>query len=272
MSRIKYTVAALFFAVVIVTAAAEPLIKPAMISISGGTFFMGSNEGSFKVTERVHEVTVRPFLLSETEITQELYAEVMNQNPSWFKGSRLPVETVSWLDAVLFCNALSLRFGLSPAYTVEGENVIWNRESKGYRLPTEAEWEYAGRGGIYGAVNSTPLEKAYFAGGDAAANPQDYCWFSLNGANTTHPVKSKLPNRLGLYDMSGNVWEWCWDRYADYPGEHVTDYTGSDTGKQRVYRGGAYLNNLNQLRTTFRIWDSPALKYRTLGFRIAQNS
>jgi formylglycine-generating enzyme required for sulfatase activity len=269
VNRIKYLVVALLFSAAAILTAADPPVKPVMISVKGGTFFMGSNEGAFRVTERVHETTVRPFLLSETEVTQELYAEVMNQNPSGFKGSQLPVETVSWLDAVLFCNALSLRSGLSPAYTVEGESVTWNRESKGYRLPTEAEWEYAARGGIYG--DAGPLEKAYFAGGDASAGPQDYCWFSLNGAKTTHPVKSKLPNQLGFYDMSGNVWEWCWDWYADYPEGPVSDYLGAAAGRQRVYRGGAYLNNLNQLRTTFRIWDSPALKFRSLGFRIAQN-
>ncbi|MDR1142834.1 MAG: formylglycine-generating enzyme family protein [Spirochaetaceae bacterium] len=269
MTRVKCRIIALLFSAAAISAAADPLITPIMISVPGGTFFMGSSEGSFRVTERVHETTVRPFLLSETEVTQELYTEVMNQNPSRFKGSQLPVETVSWLDAVLFCNALSLRSGLSPAYTVESGNVTWNRESKGYRLPTEAEWEYAARGGIHGAAG--PIEKAYFAGGDASSSPQDYCWFSLNGAKTTHPVKSKLPNQLGFYDMIGNVWEWCWDWFADYPEGPVSDYQGSAAGRLRVYRGGAYLNNLNLLRTTFRISDSPVIKVNSLGFRIARN-
>jgi formylglycine-generating enzyme required for sulfatase activity len=249
--------------------AAEPS-KPAMISVKGGTFYMGSNEGSFRTTERVHEVTVRPFLLSETEVTQELYTAVMNENPSYFKGNDLPVDSVSWFDAVLFCNALSLRLGLSPAYTIEGENVTWSREARGYRLPTEAEWEFAARGGING-TRGDPLERSFFAGGDISANPVDYCWFSPNGARSTHAVKGKLPNQLGLYDMSGNVWEWCWDWYSDYPERPVHDYRGAEAGKVKIYRGGAYLNSINQLRTTFRIWDTPALKYRTLGFRIAQN-
>jgi formylglycine-generating enzyme required for sulfatase activity len=109
---------------------ADP-VKPVMVSVKGGTFSMGSNEGAFRTSEKVHEVTVRSFLLSETEITQELYAAVMNENPSFFKGGDLPVDSVSWFEAILFCNALSVRFGLPPAYTIEGENVTWIRESRG---------------------------------------------------------------------------------------------------------------------------------------------
>jgi formylglycine-generating enzyme required for sulfatase activity len=238
-----------------------------MISVLGGTFFMGSNEN--RVTERVHEVTLRSFLLSETEVTQELYAAVMNENPSFFKGSSLPVDSVSWFDAIQFCNALSIRFGLTPAYTIEGGNVIWNREAKGYRLPTEAEWEFAARGGIYGPWG--PQDRVFFAGGDAEANPQDYSWFSSNARSGTRPVKEKLPNQLGLYDMSGNVWEWCWDWAADYPVDPVRDYTGPDAGRHRIYRGGSYLNHLNLLRASFRIWDPPAHTAASRGFRIAQN-
>ncbi|MDR2072280.1 MAG: formylglycine-generating enzyme family protein [Spirochaetaceae bacterium] len=245
-----------------------------MISVRGGVFLMGSSESSFRVTERVHEVTVRSFLLSETEVTQELYTAIMKENPSYFKGPNLPVDSVSWLDTILFCNALSVRSGLPPAYTIEGETVIWDRGSKGYRLPTEAEWEYAARGGVNGAVGSTALEKASFAGdpqGDSPGNPREYCWFAPNGASSTHPVKSKLPNQLGLYDMSGNVWEWCWDLFGDYPAEPVDNYAGSSSGKSRIYRGGSYLNQINQLRTTFRIWEVPALRARTMGFRIARD-
>ncbi|MDR2700884.1 MAG: formylglycine-generating enzyme family protein [Spirochaetaceae bacterium] len=252
--------------------AEEPLSKPVMVSVKGGNFFMGSNEGSFRTTERVHEVTLRPFFISETPVTQELYTAVMSKNPSAFKkGADFPVESVSWFDAVLFCNALSVRTGLSPAYAIEGEKVTWNRESKGFRLPTEAEWEFAARGGLYGAQGG-PLEKAFFAGGNAENSAaQDYCWYSQNSAKTTHPVKSKLPNQLGLYDMSGNVWEWCWDWHDDYPAGPVTDYAGAATGRKRIYRGGSWYNNLNLLRTTFRISEDPSFKANSLGFRIAQN-
>ena len=242
-------------------------VKPVMISVRGGNFFMGSNEN--RVTERVHEVTIRSFLLSETPVTQWLYNAVMGDNPSVFKDDNNPVDSVSWFDAVQFCNALSALNNLPPAYIIDGENVTWNRASKGYRLPTEAEWEFAARGGINGP--SGPQDRVYFAGGDESASPLDFCWFSMNAKTAPHPVREKRPNQLGLYDMSGNVWEWCWDWHADYPTDPVVDYAGPATGKNRIYRGGSYLNNLGQLRASFRIWDSPALKVRSLGFRIAQN-
>ena len=245
--------------------------RPAMVSVRGGAFFMGSNEN--RTTERVHEVTVRSFSISRTPVTQELYAAIMNENPSSFKGNDLPVESVDWFDAIRFCNALSITFGLPPAYIIEGDNVTWIRESRGYRLPTEAEWEFAARGGISGARG--PQDRTFFAGGDGTDNTtaQDYSWFSLNARNpaATRPVGGKLPNQLGLYDMSGNVWEWCWNWYADYPGDPVSDYTGPATGRHRVYRGGSYMNNLNQLRTSSRDWAIPVQKARSLGFRIAQN-
>ncbi|MCL1815129.1 MAG: formylglycine-generating enzyme family protein [Treponema sp.] len=263
MKRLKSPYILLLICLVIPAYTAGPLGRPAMISVRGGTFFMGSSE------YRVHETTVHPFLISQNLVTQELYTSVMNENPSFFKGDNLPVDSVSWFDAVQFCNALSARFGLAPAYIIEGENVRWNRESKGYRLPTETEWEFAARGGRLGGPG--PLEKVSFAGGNEEANPQDYCWFSLNSRATTRPVGEKLPNQLGIFDMSGNVWEWCWDWYSDYPAGPVNDYIGPAEGKQRIYRGGSYMNNLNQLRTTFRIWDAPFLKVRSLGFRIAQN-
>ncbi|MDR0447686.1 MAG: formylglycine-generating enzyme family protein [Treponema sp.] len=247
--------------------------RPAMIFVSGGTFFMGSNEN--RSTERVHEVTIRTFFLSETPVTQDLYTAVMNENPSFFKGGELPVDSVTWFDAVRFCNALSIRFGFIPAYTINGENVTWNRESRGYRLPTEAEWEFAARGGPLGPKG--PQDRVYFAGGDESANPLEYCWFSQNvrpstGVRTgTQPVRGKLPNQLDLYDMSGNVWEWCWDWHDVYPIDPVSDYSGPATGKQRIYRGGSYLNSLPQLRSSFRIWSPPVYKAQSLGFRIAQN-
>ena len=242
-------------------------IRPLMVSVRGGTFYMGSNEN--RVTERVHEVTVRNFLISETPVTQGLYQAVMGENPSVFKDDNNPVDSVSWFDAIRFCNALSLLNNLPPAYTVNGENVTWNRTSKGYRLPTEAEWEFAARGGINGPTG--PQDQVFFAGGNAGANPQDYCWYSINAKTATRTVRGKLPNQLGLYDMSGNVWEWCWDWYADYPGDSVTDYTGPETGKERIYRGGSYMNNQAQLRASFRIWGVPSFTVRSLGFRIAQN-
>ncbi|MDR1929956.1 MAG: formylglycine-generating enzyme family protein [Treponema sp.] len=239
---------------------------PKMIHINGGSFYRGSNEGAFRVNERVHEATVKPFLLSETEVTQDLYAAVMNHNPSYFKGAELPVESVSWFDAVLFCNSLSELNGLKPAYTVEGETVTWDRDSKGFRLPTEAEWEYAARGGQN--AGGEILEKAGYSGGSAAA---DLGWYSANANRRPQPVKTKLPNQLGLYDMSGNVWEWCWDWYDDYPAEPIYDPVGSPQGRNRVFRGGAWVTPVNQLRVTFRVGNPPSSKAYSVGFRIAQN-
>ena len=264
----------LFFLVLIYLAIpliAADFTRPEMISVRGGTFFMGSNEN--RIAERPFEVTVRSFLISRTPITQGLYTAVMNENPSFFKNTDNPVEMVDWYDAVRFCNALSTRIGLPPAYRIDGDNITWIRESRGFRLPTEAEWEFAARGGIFGSRG--PLDRAFFAGGEGIDNPSalDYSWFSLNARNPvgTRPVGGKLPNQLGIFDMSGNVWEWCWDWFAEYPSDTVSDYFGPVMGRNRVYRGGSYMNNMNLIRTTSRDSAVPTLKARTVGFRIVQN-
>jgi formylglycine-generating enzyme required for sulfatase activity len=259
----------LLFAAILPVFALDPP-KPTMITVKGGSFFMGSNEGAYRNNEKVHEVTVKTFLISETLVTQELYMAVMNENPSVFKGAANPVDSVSWFEAVAFCNALSIKVGLTPAYIIEETTVSWNRDARGYRLPTEAEWEFAARGGLFG--DRGPLEKAFFSGGiDETSMAADYCWFSQNSGRTTHPVKTKLPNQLGIYDMSGNVWEWCWDWHVEYPTDSVSGYAGPDTGRRRIYRGGSYYNNTNMQRVTFRISDDPALKANSRGFRIVQN-
>jgi len=246
-------------------------IKPEMVTVRGATFFMGSNEN--RIAERPFEVTVRSFLISKTPVTQNLYASIMNENPSFFRGADLPVENIDWFDAIRFCNALSIRLGFPVAYNIDGENVSWIRESRGFRLPTEAEWEFAARGGMFGSRG--PLDRALFAGGEGADNPSalDYSWFSLNARNPagTRPVGEKLPNQLGLFDMSGNVWEWCWDWFAEYPADSVSDYFGPAMGRNRVYRGGSYMNNMHLIRTTARDSAIPTLKARTVGFRIVQN-
>jgi formylglycine-generating enzyme required for sulfatase activity len=249
----------------VLAASLEPALSPKMIRINGGSFFMGSNEGAFGANERVHEVTVTSFFMSETEVTQELYSAVMNQNPSYFKGQDIPVDSVTWFDAVNFCNALSEASGLVPAYKVEGENVVWNRESRGFRLPTESEWEYAARGGKSGGEI---LEKAGYAGGDVVG---DIGWYSGNSSRRSQPVKSKRPNQLGLYDMSGNVWEWCWDWLGDYPTDSVYDPVGMSSGRNRVFRGGAWINPVNLLRVTFRIGNPPNSKASSVGFRLARS-
>ncbi|MDR0402694.1 MAG: formylglycine-generating enzyme family protein [Treponema sp.] len=255
-------------------AALDSSLYPRMIAAAGGTFLMGSSEGAFRQTERIHEVSLKSFFISETEITQELYQAVMNQNPALFKGAEYPVENVSWFDAVKFCNALSEQLGFAPAYTIDGDTVSWDRGSRGFRLPTEAEWEYAARGGQNGFLGE--LTRAGYAGsltvnytgnltiGDAA-------WYAANSGRRTQPVRKKFPNELGLYDMSGNVWEWCWDWFGDYPSDSVYDPEGPPSGRNRVFRGGAFVNPVNQLRVSFRVGNPPSSKANSVGFRIAQN-
>ena len=229
---------------------------PVMVRVEGGTFPMGANGG-------IHEVTLSTFFLAETEVTQALWKEVMGNNPSRFAGNDRPVDSVSWLDAVAFCNALSEKAGLSPAYEIAGNTVTWRREAGGYRLPTESEWEYAARGGINGVSGQAP-----YAGGET---PENIGWYDANSGKSSHPVKGKAPNGLGLYDMSGNLWEWCWDYYGEYPREAVTDPAGPAESARRVLRGGAWFTPANLIRVTNRYWNSPGFKANSVGFRLARN-
>ena len=239
--------------------ALESRLYPRMIALQGGSYFMGQGER--------REITLRPFYLAETEVTQDLYQAVMRENPSRFKGGENPVDNVSWFDAVRFCNALSEQYNIPPAYVIDGENVSWNRDSKGFRLPTEAEWEYAARGGRFGAAGSQENRPLY-AG---SHTPGDVAWYASNAGRRTQPVRQKLPNELGLYDMSGNVWEWCWDWYNDLrPGVEL-DPAGPDTGTKRVYRGGSWFNQPQQVTTRSRMSEAPVLKAYSVGFRLAQN-
>ncbi|QQO09241.1 formylglycine-generating enzyme family protein [Breznakiella homolactica] len=242
---------------------------PVMVAVEGGTFWMGSNESPYAHTERPREVTVSSFFIAETEVTQELYREIQGSNPSRFSGDQRPVDTVSWFEAVRFCNSLSERDGFSPAYTISGNSVTWDRGADGYRLPTEAEWEFAARGGVLGALTDQPLSRSLYSGG---ANAAQVGWYDGNSGRESKPVKSKNPNELGLYDMSGNVWEWCWDWYADYPREAQTDPQGAAATGSRVLRGGAWFTPVNLLRVTYRYWNAPSFKANSVGFRIARNS
>ncbi len=177
--------------------------------------------------------------MAKYPVTQKLYQEVMEQSPSYFKGESLPVEQVSWFDAVRFCNKLSERVGLQPCYRIEEAEaqpeVEWDQSANGYRLPTEAEWEYACR---------AATETAY-SFGDDAAQLHEYAWFDGISEGRAHEVGHKKPNGWGLHDLHGNVWEWCWDWYGDY--QVSNDLTvsqantiGPPTGNGRVLRGGSF--------------------------------
>ena len=184
-----------------------------MVRVEGGTFKMGSKDRDADDDEKpVHQVTLSSYAIGETEVTQELWQAVMGSNPSHFKGTNLPVEQVSWEDCQEFIRQLNAKTGRS------------------FRLPTEAEWEFAARGG-----NKSQGYK--YSGSN---NVEDVAWYRENSDTTTHPVKTKQANELGLYDMSGNVWEWCQDWHESYSHSMQTNPTGSIIKTYRVYRGGSW--------------------------------
>ena len=220
-----------------------------MVAVAGGTFQMGatSEQGSDAESDEkpVHSVRLNDFYIGATEVTQAQWKAVMGTEPSYFKGDNLPVENVTWNDAVAFCEKLSQMTG------------------KTYRLPTEAEWEYAARGGQH-------ADGTKYAGSNTIG---DVAWYSGN-SNETHPVGQKEPNGLGLYDMSGNVWEWCSDWYGIdyYSSSPSVNPQGSLSGSARVRRGGSWSNLAVICRVSIRSYASPVLRPSDLGFRVACSS
>ena len=243
-----------------------PLLEPLeMVELSGGTFRMGSPDTDAEAHESEkpqHEVTVSAFAISRYPITRELYRKLSGTSPqSWQRDSddnRLPANDVSWCEAVSFCNALSQQVGLQPCYRIEGTHVAWDTNADGYRLPTEAEWEYACRAGT---------TSRWFFGNDPTALDR-YAWFADNSNNEVHPVGEKAPNPWGLHDMSGNVYEWCWDWYDTYRAEAVMDPLGPESGDSRVLRGGsAWDVDPRVLRSAGRVRIEPELRRAVVGFR-----
>ena len=215
----------------------------------------------------VRRVTVDDFAIFRFELTFREYEEFARETnravPSdplgWGRESR-PVIHVSWNDAVLYANWLSRRDGLSPAYDVRADGVVWNRTADGWRLPTEAEFEFAARGGL-------AAEDTRYAGG---SDIDPVAWYAGNSGGMTHPVGQKQPNELGLYDMSGNVAEWIWDRYALYPQADEHDPIGPTTGEQRVVRGGSWLGTEESPRVTHRLGFRPDHRAGNIGFRLVR--
>ncbi len=192
----------------------------------------------------VHMIVVEhSFLIGVTTVTQDMYQAVMGNNPSQIKGARYPVAGVSWLDAVEFCNRLSTKLNVAPAYEINDKEVNWNKESNGYRLPLESEWEYACRAG-------TTTE---FARGDIVVDLDKMGWFDENSEGIAHSVGEKNPNAWGIYDMHGNVWEWCWDAKE----------------ASRVIRGGSWSSLAQYCRSSSRGFSFPASNDQSLGIRIA---
>ncbi|MBO4715522.1 MAG: SUMF1/EgtB/PvdO family nonheme iron enzyme, partial [Verrucomicrobia bacterium] len=230
--------------------------------IEPGTFMMGSPEDELGAggDETRHKVTLtQGYWLGKYEVTQEQYEAVMGENPSRFKGADLPVENVSWNDAMAFCAKLTeieKDAGRLPA-------------GYEYTLPTEAQWEYACRAGTTTAFNNgTNIETIEQINGECP-NLDEIGWYWCNSASKTHPAGQKLPNAWGLYDMHGNVFEWCLDWYEEnYPTSAVTDPTGPETGEYRVLRGGSYYDYANYCRSAYRYFYADA-GWAHFGFRVA---
>lgn len=227
-----------------------------MVLVDGGTFQMGSNTD--ENGQPVHMVTVDSFHMGTYEITQDIYEEVVGINPSQIVGEKFPVEFVSWYDAVAFANALSQRDGLEEVYAINGKKVECNWNARGYRLPTEAEWEYAARGG-------NQSRNYRYAGSN---NARDVAWYVKNSGEMAHKVGGKQPNELGLYDMSGNVWEWCWDKFGAYHASAILNPHGPNTGKYRVFRGGGWGEEVEDVRTVVRYGCAPSERTWGIGFRL----
>ena len=251
------------------SASAAPSVQPAatnaaaMVRIPGGKFMMGDKD---EVDAPLHEVTVRSFSMDKNLVTQEHFQRLMGVNPSRWKGEQNPVEQLRWSDAIKFCNKRSEAEGLQPCYNLT--TLECNFEANGYRLPTEAEWEYACRAGT---------TTAYFFG-DSPAKLGTYAWFDKNAGGHPRPVGQKQPNPWGLYDMAGNVWQWCNDFYkVDYYQESPPENPrGPSQGPNRVLRGGAWRFGADSCRSGYRYNENPGQSdvcfgYDIYGFRCVKN-
>ena len=217
-----------------------------MVYVQSGNFTMGgtSEQGSDAESDEkpTQSVTLSNYYIGETEVTQGLWEAVMGSNPSYYTGdSRRPVENVSWEDCQTFINELN---------SLSGER---------FHLPTEAQWEYAARGG-------SKSHGYKYSGSNSLGN---VAWYYDNSANSTHPVKTKSPNELGIYDMSGNVWEWCQDWYGSYSSGSQTNSTDATNGPDRVRRGGSWINAAGDCRVSNRFNCTPSIRGINLGLRLA---
>ena len=263
----------------------EPPVVPAgMIYVPGGTFTMGNTSGQgFSNEQPAHKVTLRSFFIGKYEVTQAEYSQYMQPGSDWTSdyglGDDYPAYYISWFAIIKYCNLRSLAEGLTPVYKISGStnpadwgevptspNATWNAvicnwKANGYRLPTEAEWEYAARG----ATNDPDY---FYSGSD---DIDAVAWNANNSGSTSHPVGTKAPNGIGIHDMSGNVWEWCWDWYDVYSGRVQTNPTGPKTGISRLQRGGYWGYSNADCSVSCRVKCSPSdSRYNSVGFRICR--
>ena len=273
--KIKLLLVAVLIAVLAGTAFAQGNVGDEFVLVEGGTFLMGIDKGE-KYERPAHKVTVDSFYMCKHEVTQAEYKSVMGEHRDLYEGDNRPVASVTWNEAVEYCNALSIKAGLVPCYKNGGRGgYTCDFSSDGYRLPTEAEWEYAARGGNKG-------RGTFYSGSN---NADKVAWHSIDGFKIykepsvkiegTHNVMTKSPNELGLYDMSGNVWEWCWDWCKDYSvwlSRNPTGPTGNTWDDGKALRGGGYYGDAESCRVTNRERCNPLFGREWLGFRVVRSS
>ncbi len=273
----------LFLVFMFVIFSVLPAMADDLVLIKGGEFTMGSPESEpWRVNDETqHEVSVSDFYISKFEVTQKEFFDVMNNNPSNFEGDDLPVENISWLDAIKFCNRKSELENLVPVYKINGSTVEWDLSADGYRLPTEAEWEYACRAGTktpFNTESSISAEEANYYGHYPYEIENNY--FNQKRLKTkpgryrgcTVEVNSFNPNKFGLYNMHGNVGEWVWDWYGSYKTSKENNPTGNVNGTLKIYRGGGWNDFAKNMRSSYRAAMKQDGYSFNIGMRLARNA